>query len=80
MSLQQEHPTSSAKKQRRWAWLLWVYVTLLIAAKVLWATTAYCEWIPLSLAGAILAFVNFIRFGENKDRAEKRSDKESGES
>jgi hypothetical protein len=60
-------------------WLLWVYVALLIAAKVLWATTTHYEWIPLGLAGAILVFVYFIHPGDNKDRAEKRSDNESGD-
>jgi hypothetical protein len=79
MSLQQEHPPSAARKRRRWAWLAWVYVALLIAAKVLWATTAYYEWIPLGLAGAIAVFAYFIRPREHKDRAEMRSDNAGGE-
>jgi hypothetical protein len=80
MSLQQEHPPTSARKRSGWARLAWVYVALLIAARVLWATTAYCEWIPLGLAGLIAAFAYFIRSREHKDRAEMRSDNEGVES
>jgi Flp pilus assembly protein TadB len=79
MSSQQKQPPTAARKNSRRAWLAGVYVALLIAAKVLWATTAYYEWIPLGLAGAILVFAYFIRPREHKDRAEMRSDKGSGE-
>jgi hypothetical protein len=74
MSSQQEPPPSAARKRRRWAWLAWVYVALLIAAKFLWATTAYYEWIPLGLAGAIAVFAHFIRPREHKDSAEMSGD------
>ena len=60
--------------------MAWVYVALLLAAKVLWATTAYYEWIPLGLAGVIVVLACFIRPRENEDRAETRSDNEGGES
>ena len=62
------------RKRSRWAWLMWVYVASLIAARILWATTAYYEWIPLGIAGAILGFTYLIRPRGLKDRAEVDSD------
>jgi hypothetical protein len=70
MSTQQELSSSATRKRSRWAWLVWVYVASLIAARILWATTAYYEWIPLGVAGAILGFTYLIRPREPKDRDE----------
>ena len=62
-------PTTGPKQQRRWLWLAWLFLALLVAAKVLWAFTAYYEWIPLSLCLVILLFLS-ARGNRNRSNKE----------
>ena len=79
MSLQEQRPPSAERKRRLWTWLGWIYLVSLVAARVLWATTAYYEWIPLGVAGAIAGFAYLTRPRELKDRTETHGDNVSEE-
>lgn len=74
MTLQEERTPSAKPKRRLWIWLGWIYLVSVIAARVLWATTAYYEWIPLGVAGAIAGFAYLTRPHKPSDRTEAHGD------